>query len=99
MEIFLNRQYVKAALGAEDTNFVSCSSVVHSAMNGDLMKNFAVGIPAFLEDEIKLLLYAGEYDLICNWLGKNLFFLKSVESVDKLLELEFDLLTYFTILP
>ncbi|WZY80956.1 hypothetical protein YC2023_027340 [Brassica napus] len=29
-----------------------------------------VKIPALVEDGINLLVYAGEYDLICNWLGK-----------------------------
>jgi serine carboxypeptidase-like clade 4 len=33
------------------------------------MRNLEVGIPALLEDGISLLVYAGEYDLICNWLG------------------------------
>ncbi|KAL8515937.1 hypothetical protein ACS0TY_014588 [Phlomoides rotata] len=71
VEIFLNRPHVKTALGTGDTNFVSCSSVVYNTMTRDLMKNFAVGIPALLEDGIKLLIYAGEYDLICNWLGNS----------------------------
>ena len=31
-----------------------------------------MGIPALLEDGIKVLVYPGEYDLICNWLGKTL---------------------------
>lgn len=76
LEIFLNRHNVKTALGAGATRFVSCSTVVYDAMSKDLMKNFAGGIPALLEDGIKLLIYAGEYDLICNWLGKILFFLE-----------------------
>ncbi|KAG6760678.1 hypothetical protein POTOM_033854 [Populus tomentosa] len=29
------------------------------------------GIPALLEDGIRLLIYAGEEDLICNWLGNS----------------------------
>ncbi|CAN1747556.1 Serine carboxypeptidase-like 49 [Linum perenne] len=39
--------------------------------NGDWMKNLEVGIPALLEDGIQMLIYAGEYDLICNWLGNS----------------------------
>ncbi|KAG6431893.1 hypothetical protein SASPL_103465 [Salvia splendens] len=35
----------------------------------EIMKNFDVGLPALLQEGIKLLIYAGEYDLICNWLG------------------------------
>ncbi|XP_058755098.1 serine carboxypeptidase-like [Vicia villosa] len=35
------------------------------------MRNNDVYIPALLEDGIKVLIYAGEYDLICNWLGNS----------------------------
>ena len=34
------------------------------------MKNLEMGIPALLEDGLQMLVYAGEYDLMCNWLGK-----------------------------
>ncbi|VAI53224.1 unnamed protein product [Triticum turgidum subsp. durum] len=37
----------------------------------DWMRNLEVGIPALLEDGINVLIYAGEYDLICNWLGNS----------------------------
>lgn len=73
METFLNDQKVRQALGVGDIEFVSCSSQVYQAMQLDWMKNLEVGIPSLLEDGIKLLVYAGEYDLICNWLGKNSF--------------------------
>ena len=70
METFLNQKTVRDSLGVGDIEFVSCSSQVYEAMLVDWMKNLEVGIPALLEDGIKLLVYAGEYDLICNWLGK-----------------------------
>ncbi|CAI0397510.1 unnamed protein product [Linum tenue] len=38
---------------------------------GDWMLDFEVGIPALLESGVKVLIYAGEYDLICNWLGNS----------------------------
>jgi serine carboxypeptidase-like clade IV len=34
------------------------------------MRNLEVGISELLENDIKVLIYAGEYDLICNWLGE-----------------------------
>ncbi|XP_052184116.1 serine carboxypeptidase-like [Diospyros lotus] len=71
MEKFLNQQNVRDALGVGDIEFVSCSSTVYQAMIEDWMKNLEVGIPALLEDGIKMLIYAGEYDLICNWLGNS----------------------------
>jgi len=63
---------VKSALGVgSDLDYVSCSATVYNAMIQDWMKNLEVGIPALLEDGIKVLVYAGEYDLICNWLGEH----------------------------
>lgn len=70
METFLNQKSVRDALGVGDIDFVSCSSTVYDAMVNDWMRNLEVGIPALLDDGIKVLVYAGEYDLICNWLGK-----------------------------
>ncbi|KAK6926716.1 Peptidase S10, serine carboxypeptidase [Dillenia turbinata] len=71
VEDFLNMDSVRQALGVGNIEFVSCSSAVHEAMMTDWMRNLEVGIPPLLEDGIKLLVYAGEYDLICNWLGNS----------------------------
>ena len=70
MEKFLNLQSVRKSLGVGDIEFVSCSTSVYQAMLQDWMRNLEVGIPTLLEDGINLLVYAGEYDLICNWLGE-----------------------------
>ncbi|KAG5515593.1 hypothetical protein RHGRI_036585 [Rhododendron griersonianum] len=71
MENLLDEQSVRDALGVGDIEYVSCSSTVYDAMITDWMRNLEVGIPALLEDGIKMLAYAGEYDLICNWLGNS----------------------------
>ncbi|GKV08380.1 hypothetical protein SLEP1_g20014 [Rubroshorea leprosula] len=73
METFLNEKSVKDALGVGDISFVSCSTDVYYEMTGDWMRNLAIGIPELLEDGIRVLLYEGEYDLICNWLGNSLW--------------------------
>lgn len=70
MGTFLNTKEVRDALGVGDRDFVSCSSDVYEALLSDWMRNLEVGIPALLEDGIRVLIYAGEEDLICNWLGK-----------------------------
>lgn len=75
---FLDQKTVRNALGVGDLDFVPCSPTVYQAMLVDWMRNLEAGIPALLEDGIKLLVYAGEYDLICNWLGE-LSVLKSHE--------------------
>ncbi|EPS62211.1 hypothetical protein M569_12581, partial [Genlisea aurea] len=71
LEKYLNQKSVKASLGVGDLEWVSCSPRVYTAMLMDWMRNLEVGIPALLEDGVKLLVYAGEYDLICNWLAGN----------------------------
>ncbi|KAK7277270.1 hypothetical protein RIF29_18421 [Crotalaria pallida] len=71
MEKFLNQKSVRDSLGVGKIHFVSCSTEVYMAMLLDWMRNLEVGIPALLEDGINLLIYAGEYDLICNWLGNS----------------------------
>ncbi|KAJ7981054.1 Carboxypeptidase [Quillaja saponaria] len=71
METFLNKKSVRDALGVGDIDFVSCSSKIYNAMLRDWMRNLEVGIPALLEDGIRVLVYAGEEDLICNWLGNS----------------------------
>ncbi|XP_022890082.1 serine carboxypeptidase-like [Olea europaea var. sylvestris] len=71
LEKFLNQKSVRDVLGVGDIDFVSCSPIVYVAMLMDWMRNLEVGIPALLEDGVKLLVYAGEYDLICNWLGNS----------------------------
>lgn len=69
MERFLNEKAVQRALSVRDIPFVSCSSKVYNLMSSDVMKNFEARLGALLQDGIKLLIYAGEYDLICNWVG------------------------------
>ncbi|KAF5189432.1 Carboxypeptidase [Thalictrum thalictroides] len=78
MEKLLNQRSVRDALGVGDIDFVSCSPSVQQALLMDWMRNLEVGIPTLLEDGIKLLVYAGEYDLICNWLGNS----RWVESME-----------------
>ncbi|XP_058734965.1 serine carboxypeptidase-like [Vicia villosa] len=71
LETLFNKKTVRDALGVGDIEFVSCSNAVHSALNQDSMLNYDVDIPALLEDGIKVLIYVGEFDLICNWLGNS----------------------------
>ncbi|KAK2433874.1 serine carboxypeptidase [Trifolium repens] len=66
---FLNQKIVRDALGVGDMEFVICSEEVYDALKEDWMRNLEVDIPSLLEDGIKVLVYAGEFDLACNWLG------------------------------
>lgn len=77
---FLDTTEVKKSLGVENIEFKFklCSEEVFKAMRGDIMKNLAVDIPALLEDGLKVLIYAGEYDLRCDYIG----ILKWVEDME-----------------
>ncbi|KAI5059310.1 hypothetical protein GOP47_0025629 [Adiantum capillus-veneris] len=67
---FLNSDDVQETLGITDGyEWVACSSSVYDAMMLDWMRNAEKGIPSLLENNIQVLVYAGEYDLVCNWLG------------------------------
>lgn len=71
VEKLFEQEKVKRALGVgKGLHYVACSDKVYEALSQDSMKNLAVGIPALLEDGINVLLYHGEKDLICNWLGE-----------------------------
>ncbi|KAL6566839.1 hypothetical protein OROMI_015243 [Orobanche minor] len=70
MEHFLNQASVKKALGVESgVTFVTWSAAVNNSMAGDVMRDFTTYIPAILERGIKFLVYAGNEDLIANWMG------------------------------
>ncbi|KAL7587858.1 hypothetical protein Lser_V15G36882 [Lactuca serriola] len=69
LDEFLNLESVKKALGVpEEIHFGACNGEVYQAMKEDIMRNLEVRIPVLLEDGIQMLVYAGEYDFICNWL-------------------------------
>ncbi|KAL0887297.1 hypothetical protein Bca101_011280 [Brassica carinata] len=62
---------VRKALGVGDNTFVSCNETINDAMIEDWMINLEVKIPTLIENGINLLVYAGEYDFLCNWLGNS----------------------------
>ncbi|XP_038717255.1 serine carboxypeptidase-like [Tripterygium wilfordii] len=68
LERFMNLQSVKNALGV-NKQFIFQNNTIYQGMLEDYMKSFDVDIPALLENGIKVLIYAGDKDLICNWLG------------------------------
>ncbi|GBG67914.1 hypothetical protein CBR_g1033 [Chara braunii] len=71
LERFLNDRSVQEALGVGDRSWQTCSGSVWSALQLDEMRNLELGVPKLLEAGIRFLVYAGEHDLICNWLGNS----------------------------
>ncbi|XP_038726197.1 serine carboxypeptidase 3-like [Tripterygium wilfordii] len=72
IERFLSEKSVRNTLGVGEVEFALLNTTVYLAMMGDIMKNHEIGIPALLENDIRVLIYAGDRDLICNWIGKPL---------------------------
>jgi len=67
---FMNKKEVMSALGAEVDSFDSCNFDVNRdfLFNGDWMLPFHKFMPDILK-KIPVLIYAGDADFICNWLG------------------------------
>ncbi|KAI5367878.1 Putative peptidase S10, serine carboxypeptidase, propeptide, carboxypeptidase Y [Septoria linicola] len=76
---YLNQADVMKALGAEVDSYDSCNMDINRnfLFNGDWMQPFHRLVPGILK-EIPVLIYAGDADFICNWLG-NLAWTKALE--------------------
>ncbi|KAK9763844.1 hypothetical protein K7432_009137 [Basidiobolus ranarum] len=73
IDIWLNRPEIRSELGVakEVGKFESCSNAVgdNFSKTPDNMLNFADRLPVLLKAGIRVLLYAGDADFICNWMG------------------------------
>jgi len=69
---YLNQKSVMTELGAEVSSYDSCNFDVNRnfLFQGDWMKPYHRLVPKILE-EIPVLIYAGNADFICNWLGNS----------------------------
>jgi len=69
---YLERPDVKAALGVPaGRHWADCNRAVALSfeLSGDWMQSFETKIPDQLASGIQVLIYAGDQDYICNWLG------------------------------
>ncbi|KAE9379291.1 hypothetical protein N431DRAFT_434295 [Stipitochalara longipes BDJ] len=67
---YLNKKEVQQELGAEVSSYDSCNFDINRnfLFQGDWMQPFHRLVPGILE-QIPVLIYAGDADFICNWLG------------------------------
>ncbi|KAF2194635.1 carboxypeptidase Y-like protein A [Zopfia rhizophila CBS 207.26] len=67
---YLNKKEVMNAVGAEVNSYDSCNFNINRnfLLQGDWMKPYHRVVPGILE-QIPVLVYAGDADYICNWLG------------------------------
>jgi cathepsin A (carboxypeptidase C) len=67
---FLRNPDVVRALGAKiDILYEGCSEEVGRLFVRDVQRNFNYTIPPMLEAGIRVMIYAGDMDFICNWVG------------------------------
>ena len=69
---WLNKPEVQASLGVEVDTYDSCNFDINRnfLFQGDWMKPFHRLVPGIIE-QIPVLIYAGDADFICNWLGNH----------------------------
>ncbi|KAF7777651.1 hypothetical protein Agabi119p4_3723 [Agaricus bisporus var. burnettii] len=81
VDTWMNNPKNMAALGVKpDLTFQSCNMEVNRAftLNGDGMHNSAILLPDLINDGIRLLVYAGNADMMCNYIGNE----RWVEQLD-----------------
>lgn len=69
LDKFLNQKSIRDALGVGDRRWEACSPSVYQDMMGDWMKQYDNLLPEMLADGVRVMIYAGDQDFICNWLG------------------------------
>lgn len=70
---YLHQPSVMAALGTTGHPWSDCNRLVDMVMvyAGDWMLNFQNDVEYVLDQGHRMLIYAGEYDFICNWMGND----------------------------
>lgn len=74
IETLMNKPAIKKQLGVPSSvEFQSCNMELNQQfmMQGDSMVNSAALLPPLLEDGVRVLIYAGETDFMCNAMGNH----------------------------
>jgi len=68
---WLDQASTRKALGvtSKSAQWASCNMQVNSQFSNDWMKNQEYTVPPLLAAGIEVLIYAGDADFICNWMG------------------------------
>ncbi|KAJ7244362.1 serine carboxypeptidase [Mycena rebaudengoi] len=68
---YLNKEDVQKLLGVRPGPYATCNYDINFAFNAklDMVKGSTEYVAALLERNVRVLVYAGAYDWICNWVG------------------------------
>jgi len=68
---YLNTPSVQRSLGvySQGITWETCNDEVNGLFGNDVIESFRYEIPAILANKIPVVIYNGDYDLICNWVG------------------------------
>ena len=68
---YMNQEYVQEAVGSDVHHYAGCNMNITArfAMTGDNGKPFQQFVAEMVDRDIPVLIYAGDKDYICNWLG------------------------------
>lgn len=71
IEKFMNNDSTKKALHVDEHNpdWQTCNMMINMSFHVDWMKDFAPYVADMLNDGIPALIYAGDLDFVCNYLG------------------------------
>ena len=69
MTKFINRQDVRADLNVGDHDWEQCNRMVELFLIGDWIHQFQSAVSTVLETRLRVLVYSGKEDFICNYLG------------------------------
>jgi len=69
VEEYLNQPKVRKELGVGDRQWEECNMSVHEDMMSDWGHSFDGVLPKMLEAGVRVMIYAGDKDIICNELG------------------------------
>ncbi|GMH68166.1 hypothetical protein TL16_g04868 [Triparma laevis f. inornata] len=76
---FVSQMEVRTALDAANSvTFQACNMNVYMKFIFDWMREYDSAIPAMLDGGIDILIYAGDADFVCNWMGNQAW----VEALD-----------------
>lgn len=66
---FVDQKSVRDALGVGNIKWESCNFIVNKDFRGDFMRGYKHRVQELLDNDIRVLIYAGDADYICNWFG------------------------------